>query len=121
MPAPNESLLQQVLATEQARVWLGQLSTAFFDREAKRHVLDAIRAGLPPWAPDLHNDHLRQLSAGVLQELCRQASRAATPPAPVPAPNFTPLTGLPLSKCILHDYPYPIAKAYKALGRADSA
>src|SRR5262245_9455511 len=142
MPSPTDALLQQILATDQARVWLEQLTAAFFDPDAKRAVLDAIRAGLPalvqdlaaealraPTPPvldpiraglpalgqDLDAEALRSLTARVFQEQCREASRRAQRPEPTPVPDFTPLTGPGLGEQIVARYPYPIALAYHAL------
>ncbi len=110
--APSDALLQQFLATEQARTWLEQLSACFFDADAKRHVLDAIRAGLPAVAPGFD-------AGSVLQELCRQAARLSQPPA-AQAADVTPLAGLALGRRISSDYPHPIARAYQVLSEADS-
>ncbi len=51
MHPPSESLLQQVLATDQTHAWLEQFTDAFFDPDAKRAVLDAIRADLAALVP----------------------------------------------------------------------
>jgi hypothetical protein len=120
MTRPSPQLLLQLLETPPARAWLGQLTAAFFDREAKAAVLDAVRAGLPALAPGLDPDALRQLGDGLVQELCRQASRDALPPAE-DAPGPAPLAGHTLEDQILTAYPYPVAAAYHALTEQDSA
>jgi WD40 repeat protein len=115
---PDEQLLQQVLRGDAVRGWLDRLIACFFDREAKKAVLDDIRAGLADLASDLDGEGLRRLGDGLIQELCRQASRDARPPS-VDGP--APRTGHELEDEILQHYPYPIAAAYRALGEQDSA
>src|SRR5205823_1721379 len=120
MSPSSDVRLQQLLATDSAQAWFAQLTACFFDPDAKRAVLDAIRAGLPTLVPDMDSDGLRRLTAGVLQELCRQASRAATPPAPVATADLTPLAGPELGEQIVARYPYPVAIAYHTLTQANS-
>ncbi len=118
MQQPDEQLLRQVLDSDGARGWLDRLIACFFDREAKKAVLDDVRAGLPGLAPGLDAEGLRGLGDGVIQELCRQASRDARPPS---ADGPAPPAGYELEDEILQKYPYPIAAAYRALAEQDSA
>jgi hypothetical protein len=78
MSAPDAArLLQQILDTHQARAWLGRLTACFFDGEAKRRLFEEMTAALPALAPPLDAVGLEKLRAGVIQELCRLASRDA--------------------------------------------
>jgi WD40 repeat protein len=115
---PTEQLLQQVLQGDAARAWLDRLTACFFDRDGKKAVLDDVRAGLPSLAAGLDDEGLRRLADGVVQELCRQASRDARPPS---ADGLAPPAGHELEAEIRLKYPYPIAAAYHALGEQDNA
>ncbi len=121
MSRPGTQMLQDLLHTHQARAWLERLTACFFDRDAKKAVLDGVRASLPSLAPELDPDALEQLTAGLIQELCRQASRDATPPATADEPGPVLLAGPDLEDRIFRDYPYPVAAAYHALAEQDNA
>jgi hypothetical protein len=118
MTRPDARLLHQVIDTDQARAWLGALTADFFDRDARRSVLDVVRAGLPNLAPELDASGLDSLAEGLFQELCRQASRDATRPARERPP---PLTGPNLEDRVRQRYPCPIAAAYHALTEQTNA
>jgi WD40 repeat protein len=110
---PDGQLVQQILKSDAARAWLQQLTACFFDRDAKQELLDKVRTNLPPLAPGLNEEETAELAAGVIQELCRQASRLAMSP---PSPGASPVrSGSELEDEIVQHYPYPVAAAYLAL------
>jgi WD40 repeat protein len=115
MSKPGEALLRQVLDAAPAREWAARLAAGFFDREARKAVVDEVRAALPALAPGLDDDGLRELRAGVIQELCREASRAAVRPSRDEPPGPALLSGPDLEDAVRERYPYPIAVAYNAL------
>lgn len=115
----DEQLVKQVLAGDQARDWLSKLTPVFFESAARRQLLEEVRVGLAGLAPGIGEEGLRSLGDEVVQELCRQASRHATPP---PRPDSPPvLSGYELEEEILQKYPYPIAAAYQTLTEQDTA
>ena len=86
MSQPDEPLLQQLLTSAPARSWVERLTASFFNRDAKKAILDDVRAVLPTLVPNLEEETLRRLAGRLVQELCCQASRDARPPAAATPP-----------------------------------
>jgi hypothetical protein len=110
---PDQRLLQDLLASNQAEPWLAALTAAFFDQQAKRLLLADIRQALADRAAP-------ELIATFIQELCCRASRAARTPE-LPA---TPPAALDWPACedrILDAYPLPIATPYHAMTQPQGA
>ena len=85
--------LDAVLQSGQAADWQAQLTAAFFDADAKRQCIAAIRAGVADLSPGLAGPELTRLQNAVVHRLVGVASQHARPPAARRNPLFRRLPG----------------------------